>query len=281
MLRCLVKERDRRFGRVEELASALREALSREEQPSPRALTPPPHLRLEHPAPRRRTVAVLFFRSGATPVTLQKVLASFGGHRPSTKTAGSPACSSRTRVTSPCSTPCAPRRDSWPRSWRRPRCWICCPWWSSRAPVVHRATWAMPSPGTNPSSGRTLPLLLLTRAAVDALPEKQCVPVPERPGLFRIATLAVAPQDVTDLCPESGTLVGRDEELAELERSARRPSGNRCPRSSPCWGTGATARATWAPPSSNGSRSSCPTRSSIPGGPGNPSRAAWRARCAG
>ncbi|ATB42118.1 protein kinase [Cystobacter fuscus] len=231
VLRCLVKERDRRFGRAEDLGSALRDALSRQEQPRPRALTPPPHLPLVHPAPRRRTVAVLFFRSGATPVTLQKVLASFGGHlafHEDSRFAG---------VFEP------DAGDKPLQHALRAAEGLVAQELATATLLDLLSVVVQPRPGGPPRYlGNALsrnepelgqdgaPPLLLTRAAVEALPEKQFVPVPERPGFFRIATLAVAPQDVTDLCLESGELLGRDEELAELERSASLALEEQAPR---------------------------------------------------
>ncbi|OJH36243.1 serine/threonine-protein kinase PknK [Cystobacter ferrugineus] len=230
VLRCLAKERDRRFGRAEEVGDALREALSRQEKPRPPALTPPPYLRLVHPAPRRRTVAVLFFHSGATPVTLQKVLASFGGHlafHEGTRFAG---------VFDP------DAGDKPLQRALRAAEGLVAQALATSTLLDLLSVVVQPRPGgpprylgnalsrkeDEPGEGDTPPFLL-TRAAVEALPERRCVPVPERPGLFRVATLAVTPQEVTNLSLESGELVGRDEELAELEESARLALEERAP----------------------------------------------------
>ncbi|WPB75871.1 protein kinase [Archangium violaceum] len=222
VLRCLTKERERRYDSVAALRLALQEALASTEKPS----TPLPHAREKAaptpPAPVRRSVAVLFFRSGANPVTVQKALAGFGGQMAShegTRFAGvfdpdageNPVRRARQAAEGLAAQNLAPaalidvatvtvqRRSGGPARYL--------------GPIFARKD-RYPT-DDDPST------LLLTTAAAEALPDLPCEPVTGREGLFRRAPASLGREDVTILQHGSGVLVGRGGELAELTESAR------------------------------------------------------------
>ncbi|KFA89677.1 serine/threonine-protein kinase PknK [Archangium violaceum] len=221
VLRCLTKERERRYESVAALRLALLEALASTEKPS----TPLPHAREKAaptpPAPVRRSVAVLFFRSGANPVTVQKALAGFGGQMAShegTRFAGvfdpdageNPVRRARQAAEGLAAQNLAPaalidvatvtvqRRPGGPARYL--------------GPIFARKD-RYPT-DDDPST------LLLTTAAAEALPDLPCEPVTGREGVFRRASASLGREDVTILQHGSGVLVGRGSELAELMESA-------------------------------------------------------------
>ncbi|HEX5754367.1 MAG TPA: protein kinase [Archangium sp.] len=221
VLRCLTKERERRHDSVAALRLALQEALASTGKPS----TPVPHAREKAaptpPAPVRRSVAVLFFRSGANPVTVQKALASFGGQMAShegTRFAGvfdpdageNPVQRARQAAEGLAAQNLAPaalvdvatvtvqRRPGGPARYL--------------GPIFARKD-RYPT-DEDPST------LLLTTAAAEALPDLPCEPVTGRDGVFRRAPASLGREDVTILQHGSGVLVGRGSELAELMESA-------------------------------------------------------------
>ncbi|WNG54580.1 protein kinase [Archangium gephyra] len=221
VLRCLTKERERRYDSVAALRLALQEALASTEKPS----TPLPHAREKAaptpPAPVRRSVAVLFFRSGANPVTVQKALAGFGGQMAShegTRFAGvfdpdageNPVRRARQAAEGLAAQNLAPaalidvatvtvqRRSGGPARYL--------------GPIFARKD-RYPT-DDDPST------LLLTTAAAEALPDLPCEPVTGREGVFRRASASLGREDVTILQHGSGVLVGRGSELAELMESA-------------------------------------------------------------
>ena len=224
VLRCLAKERERRFETAAALRLALLESRVRREPKTP-SVTTLPAIRVPDrtapPAPTRRSVAVLFFRSGANPVTIQKALASFGGQLSSqegTRFAGvfdpdageNPVQRARQAAEGLSAQGLAP------------------------AALVDVATVTVqrraggPARYLSPIFSRKdryptdddLPTLLLTTAAVEAVPDLPCVPLPGREGLFRRASNTSGRDDITILQHGSGVLVGRGNELAELLESA-------------------------------------------------------------
>ncbi len=234
VLRCLAKERERRFDTVKELRAALQEALAQAARATPGApseKTPPP----ERPAASAptgvmRSVAVLFFRSGANPVTVQKALASFGGNLASndgTRFAG---------VFDPNAGENPVQRA------RQAAEGLAAQNLASAALVDVASVTVRHRPGgparyfgpvfkeqdRYPTDQDPTPLLF-TGAAAEALPDLLCEPVPGREGIFRNATTASGPEDVTILQHGSGVLVGRGSELAELLESAGRAMVEKAP----------------------------------------------------
>ncbi len=223
VLRCLTKERERRYDTVASLRLVLQEALASTGKPP--ALTPARAL-LEKAAPTpsapvRRSVAVLFFRSGANPVTVQKALASFGGQMAShegTRFAGvfdpdageNPVQRARQAAEGLAAQNLAPaalvdvatvtvqRRPGGPARYL--------------GPIFARKD-RYPT-DEDPST------LLLTGAAAEALPDLPCEPVTGREGVFRRSAASLGREDVTILQHGSGVLVGRGSELAELMEAA-------------------------------------------------------------
>ncbi len=224
VLRCLAKERERRYDSVALLRLALRDALANitERTSPPVAPLPRPQEKAAAPsAPARRSVAVLFFRSGANPVTVQKALASFGGQmafHEGTRFAGAfdpdvgenPVQRARQAAEGLAAQNLAPaalvdvatvtvqRRAGGPARYL--------------GPIFSRKD-RYPT-DDDPST------LLLTAAAAEALPDLPCEPLPDREGLFRRAATSPGREDVTVLQHGSGVLVGRGNELAELMESA-------------------------------------------------------------
>ena len=233
VLRCLAKERERRFESVNDLRSALLEALAHASKPPGPLLekTPPPDKPPPPAAPGvRRSVAVLFFRSGANPVTVQKALAGFGGQmafHEGTRFAGAfdpdagenPVQRARQAAEGLAAQNLAPaalvdvatvtvqRRAGGPARYL--------------GPIFSRRD-RYPTE-QDPSA------LLLTGAAAEALPDLLCEPVPGREGIFRNASTATGPEDVTILQHGSGVLVGRGSELAELLESAGQALAEKAP----------------------------------------------------
>jgi tetratricopeptide (TPR) repeat protein len=224
VLRCLAKERERRYDTVAVLKLALHEALASCTEPTPTPAQPVRALEKAAPtppAPVRRSVAVLFFRSGANPVTVQKALASFGGQmafHEGTRFAGAfdpdagenPVQRARQAAEGLAAQNLAPaalvdvatvtvqRRPGGPSRYL--------------GPIFSRKD-RYPT-DDDPST------LLLTTAAAEALPDVLCEPVPDREGIFRRASTAMGREDVTILQHGSGVLVGRGSELAELMEGA-------------------------------------------------------------
>ncbi|WP_257454885.1 serine/threonine-protein kinase [Archangium lipolyticum] len=219
VLRCLTKERARRYDTVDALRLALQEALA-SAQPS---AAPLPRAQEKAPpaAPVRRSVAVLFFRSGANPVTVQKTLASFGGQmafHEGTRFAGAfdpdvgenPVQRARQAAEGLAAQNLASaalvdvasvmvqRRPGGPARYL--------------GPIFARKD-RYPT-DDDPST------LLLTTAAAEALPELPCEPLSGREGILRRAPTATGREDVTILQHGSAVLVGRGNELAELMESA-------------------------------------------------------------
>jgi tetratricopeptide (TPR) repeat protein len=221
VLRCLAKERARRYDSVATLRLALLEALAdTTERPTTPSQSPRVPEKAAPSPPARRSVAVLFFRSGANPVTVQKVLASFGGQmafHEGTRFAGAfdpdvgenPVQRARQAAEGLAAQNLAPaalvdvatvtvqRRPGGPARYL--------------GSIFSRKD-RYPT-DDDPST------LLLTAAAAEALPELPCEPLPEREGLFRSST-STEREDVTILQHGSGVLVGRGRELAELLESA-------------------------------------------------------------
>ncbi|WP_232537156.1 serine/threonine-protein kinase PknK [Cystobacter fuscus] len=221
VLRCLAKERSRRYASARELSLALRRAL---EQPS---LAPAPQ-RAAPPGPSATasscSVAALFLRSGANPVTVQKALAQCGGQlafqrgtcfaavfAPEAEAhplQGARQCAERvlteglalTALVDVAKVKVLRNANGLPRY---------------LSPVFSRPEHYPTEQGPH--------TLLLTAAAVKMLPGMAFVPVPEHPGLFRKAPLppeAGGEDTSTVLRLEHGMLLGLQRELEAMVRSA-------------------------------------------------------------
>ena len=225
-LRCLAKERSRRYSSARELAAALRMAL---ERPSPVAHPSPPPLPESAPV-QHRSMPLLFLRSGANPQAVQKSLAQDGGlavFREGTRFA---AVFDPETLTNPLqrARQCAERLYAegttthalvdvaMVRVQRRPHG---PPRYLS--PLFSRLQ-SYPTEEDPPT-------LLLTAAAVEGMPDLTCVPIPERQHLFR----RVRPEEVRDdtggVQPDHLAPIARKAELAELVRSARMAARERAP----------------------------------------------------
>ncbi|HEX8825393.1 MAG TPA: serine/threonine-protein kinase, partial [Archangium sp.] len=223
VLRCLGKERIRRYDTVASLRIALQDALANitERTVAPAQPLSRPQEKSAPAAPARRSVAVLFFRSGANPVTVQKALASFGGQmafHEGTRFAGvfdpdvgeNPVQRARQAAEGLAAQNLAPaalvdvttvtvqRRPGGPSRYL--------------GPIFSRKD-RYPT-DEDPTT------LLLTSAAAESLPELPCEPLTGRDGIFRRAPTSTGREDVTILQHGSGVLVGRGNELAELMESA-------------------------------------------------------------
>jgi tetratricopeptide (TPR) repeat protein len=217
VLRCLAKEPARRYASAHALAQALRQALESLSQASSRPLPPPPR-----PAVVHRSVALVFLRSGANPLAVQRALAQSGGQL---------AFREGTRFAAVFD----PETEAHPLE-RARQCAerLCAEGMAANALVdvlrvrVQRRPQGPPrylsplfsQPERYPTE-REPPTLLLTALAMEGLPELKCVPVPECQGLFRRALPQAAGDDASVVWLGPGVLVGRQEELAELVSGAR------------------------------------------------------------
>ena len=225
VLCCLAKERSRRYTSARALAVALRQALEHSSERPASPLTPPPIAA----SSQHRSVALLFLRSGANPLAVQKALTQSGGllaFREGTRFAAvfdpesEPNPLQRARL-------CAERLSTeglaatalldvaMVRVQRRPQ-------GPPRylTPLLSRADRYPTEEGP--------PTLLLTAAAMEGLPNLPCIPVPGRQGLFRQIRQA-AREDSSVVHLGHGVLVGRQAELAELVRGARAAVEERAP----------------------------------------------------
>jgi tetratricopeptide (TPR) repeat protein len=223
VLRCLAKERSRRYESVTLLRTALQDALARSQQATP---TPRPQQPAEEGARAthgRRSVAVLFFLSGANPLVVQKALTSFGGqlaHHEGARFAG---------VFDPDGGENPVRRAMRAAEGLAER------ELAPAALVDVAAVTVQRRPGAPPrylgaifsrkdryppeSSAR---LLYATAAAAEAVPESRYTPVPGMEGVLRLVPPGATPlAEVTVLRLGSEVLVGRDEELASLVQDAQ------------------------------------------------------------
>ncbi|WP_369945823.1 serine/threonine-protein kinase PknK [Vitiosangium sp. GDMCC 1.1324] len=217
VLRCLAKERSRRYASARELSLALRRAL---EQPS----GAPARQRTAPPGPSAVSscsAAVLFLRSGANPVTVQKALALCGGQLAFQKGTCFAAVFDSGAEAHPLqgARQCAERMLSTGLA-------VTLLVDVARVKVLR---------GANGSPRYLSPIfsllehyptehdpriLLLTEAAVMTLPHLAFVPVPGRPGLFREASPEAGEDTPIMLWLEHGMLLGRQRELEALVRSA-------------------------------------------------------------
>jgi tetratricopeptide (TPR) repeat protein len=244
VLRCLAKEPERRFDSAAAVRLALQDALAGGERPSTPTRAPDAPARPAVPSLGRRTVAVLFFHSGATAVTLQKRMADFGGHLAfyegtrfaavfDPDTGDNPARRARRAAEGLAAHELAPAAllDVTSVTVRQ----------SPGAPARYFGG-VLSRKDRYPEEGDPA-TLLLTATACEALPELPCLPLPGRPGLFRRASRATPQLELTSLLPgaEPPDLVGREEELAELMRSARTALEARAPTLASvlgAWGSG-------------------------------------------
>ncbi|MBN1204962.1 MAG: protein kinase [Myxococcaceae bacterium] len=218
VLRCLSKEPSRRYASAHALSVALRQALEPLPEASARPSAPPPR----PAATQHRSVALVFLRSGANPLAVQRALAQCGGQlafREGTRFAA---------VFDP-ATEASPLERAHQCAER-----LCAEGMAANALVdvlmvrVQRRAHGPPryltplfSQLERYPTERDPPTLLLTSTAMEGLPALKCIPVPECQGLFRRARPEAARDDTSVVWLGHGVLVGRQEELAELVRGAR------------------------------------------------------------
>ncbi len=225
-LRCLAKERSRRYESASALATALRAALEHASQvPRP---SPPPLTQSVHP--QHRSMALLFLRSGANPLSVQKAVTLEGGQvafREGTRFAAvfdpeaapNPLQSARLcaeRLYAEGMTTHALVDVAMVRVQRR-----------AHGPPRY-LTPLFSRPESYPTEDDP-PTLLFTAAAAEGMPELTCVPIPERSNLFRRVRPEEARDDTGGGQPRHGALVGRQAELARLMHSVRVAVQERAP----------------------------------------------------
>ncbi len=226
VLRCLAKERSRRYASARELAVALRYALEHPSAAPSHASGAP-----ARPTPaQHRSVALVLLRSGANPLAVQKTLARCGGQlafREGTRFAA---------VFDP---------EAEPNPLQRAHLCaehLCAEGMAANALVdvamvrVQRRAHGPPryltplfSQLERYPTEEDPPTLLLTAGALEGMPELKCVPLPERQGLYRRALPEAAHEDTSVVQLGNGVLVGRQGELAELVRGARGAVHGRAP----------------------------------------------------
>jgi len=226
VLRCLAKEPSRRYASARELAEALRQALEHSSvAPTPPTIPAPPPSSSQH-----RSVALLFLRSGANPLAVQKALAQSGGQLASREGTRFAAVFDPESEANPLQRAlmCAERLCAegmaantlvdvaMVRVQRRPQ----------GPPRYLTPLFSLPE---RYPTDEDPPTLLLTAAAVEGLPELAWVPAPGRPGLFRQGLREATREDTSVVQLEHGLLVGRQVELAELVRGARAAVQERAP----------------------------------------------------
>ncbi len=225
-LRCLAKEPSRRYASAQELALALQQALDHSSSVAPALASAP----VRAPPSQHRSVAVLFLRSGANPLAVQKALTRGGGQlafREGTRfaavfdpeTAANPLQRAHLCAEHLCAEGMAANvlvDVAMVRVQRRahgpPR---------YLTPLFSRLE-CYPAEEDPPT-------LLLTAVALEGMPDLKCVPIPEREGLFRRALPEAAREDTSVVRLGHGVLVGRQGELAELVHSARTAVQDRAP----------------------------------------------------
>ncbi|WP_426757007.1 serine/threonine-protein kinase PknK [Myxococcus sp. Y35] len=231
VLRCLAKEPARRPENAAVLASALREAFEHAHRATAPATPRPTAPGEPRPAQMRRSVAILFLTSRANLVSLQKALASYGGHM---------AFSDAQRVAAvfdPEAGENPVRRAMRAAEGLTERGLVPGGLVDVSAVTVQRRPTGEPrylgailSREDRYPTGPVAQGLLMSPAAAEAVPEVPCMEVPELRGLLRPAPPGAAPRpDITVLQLGSEVLVGREAELAELLESARSAVGEAAP----------------------------------------------------
>jgi serine/threonine protein kinase/tetratricopeptide (TPR) repeat protein len=225
-LRCLAKERSRRYESARALVLALQQAL----EPVAAAPAQPSATSPRPAASQQRSVALVFLRSGANPLSVQKALTQSGGQlafREGTCFAGV----------------FDPETEANPLQRARQCAERLCAEGMAANALIDVATVRVQRRAMGPPrylsplfsrqerypSEEAPSALLLMAPAVEGLPELRCVPVPERPGLFRPAQPEAARDDTSAVRMRHGVLLGRQGELAELVRGARMAVGERAP----------------------------------------------------
>ena len=231
VLRCLAKEPARRPENAAALGGALREALAHAQRATEPATPRPTSPGEPRPAQARRSVAILFLTSRANPVSLQKALASYGGHM---------AFSDAQRVAAvfdPEAGENPVRRAMRAAEGLAERGLASGGLVDVSAVTVQRRPTGAPrylgailSREDRYPAGPEAHGLLMSPAAAETVPEVPCMEVPELRGLLRPAPPGAAPRpDITVLQLGSEVLVGREAELAELLESARSTVGEAAP----------------------------------------------------
>ncbi|MCP3104490.1 protein kinase [Myxococcus sp. K15C18031901] len=231
VLRCLAKERARRPENASVLGIALREALThayRPSEPSPPRPTAPGEPR---PAQVRRSVAILFLTSRANPVSVQKGLASYGGHMAFTDGPRIAAVFDPDVGENPVRRAMRAGEGLAERGLATGALVDVSAVTVQRRPTgTPRYLGAILSRADRYPAGPDTQGVLLSPAAAEAVPEVPCTDVPGQPGLLRPASPGFAPRpDITVLQLGSEVLVGRELETSYLLESARAAVGEAAP----------------------------------------------------
>jgi serine/threonine protein kinase/tetratricopeptide (TPR) repeat protein len=231
VLRCLAKERARRPENAAALATTLREALAHAHRPQesslPRAVAPDE----PRPAQVRRSVAVLFLTSRANPVSVQKALASYGGHMAFTDGPRIAAVFDPDVGENPVRRAMRAAEGLAERGLSPAALVDVAAVTVQRRPTgPPRYLGAILSRADRYPTGPDAHGVLLSPAAAEAVPEVPCLQVPGLQGLVRPAPPGAAPRpDITVLQLGSEVLVGREKELSTLLESARSAVGEAAP----------------------------------------------------
>lgn len=231
VLRCLAKERARRPEDAGALAQALRAAFSHAHRPLD-PVTPRPSAPGEpRPAQVRRSVAVLFLTSRANPVSVQKGLASYGGHLAFTDGPRIAAVFDPDVGENPVRRAMRAAEGLAERGLSTHALVDVSAVTVQRRPTgTPRYLGAIFSRADRYPTGPDAHGLLLSPAAAEAVPEVPCMEVPGHPGVLRPASPGAPPRpDITVLQLGSEVLVGRELELASLVESARAAMGGAAP----------------------------------------------------
>jgi tetratricopeptide (TPR) repeat protein len=225
-LRCLAKERSRRYESARALADALRTAIKHRSPVLPPIPLPLP----QSMAAQHRSMALLFLRSGANPQAVQKAVTQEGGqvaYREGTRFA---AVFDPEAMTNPLERArlCAERLYAEGMT-THALLDVAMVRVQRRAHGPPRYLTPFFSRVESYPTEEAPPTLLLTAAAVEGMPELTCVPLPERPNLYRRVRPEEARDDTSGGQLGHVMLVGRQAELTELVRGVHVAVQERAP----------------------------------------------------